>query len=51
MNGGDSYAMFPSQKVLIDAQSGDLIVQALEKYIVKRGTVSPVPEGRIVIAR
>jgi len=50
MNGGDGYAMFPAQKVLIDAQSGDLVVQALEKYIAKRGTVSPAPEGRLVIA-
>ena len=50
MNGGDGYAMFPGQKVLVDAQSGDLVVLALEKYIAKRGTVSPAPEGRVVIA-
>ena len=50
MNGGDGYTMFPGQRVLVDAQSGDLVVQALEKYIAKRGTVSPVPEGRVVIA-
>jgi 2',3'-cyclic-nucleotide 2'-phosphodiesterase (5'-nucleotidase family) len=50
MNGGDGYAMFPTQKVLVDAQSGDLVVVALEKYIAKRGTVSPAPEGRLVIA-
>jgi 2',3'-cyclic-nucleotide 2'-phosphodiesterase (5'-nucleotidase family) len=50
MNGGDGYSMFPGQKVLVDAQSGDLVVLALEKYIVKKGTVSPSVEGRVVIA-
>ena len=51
MNGGDGYAMFPGQKVLVDAQAGDLVVLALEKYIAKRGTVSPAVEGRVVISR
>jgi 5'-nucleotidase / UDP-sugar diphosphatase len=51
MNGGDGYAMFPGQKVIVDAQSGDLVVLAVEKYIAKRGTVSPSVEGRIVISR
>jgi len=50
MNGGDGYSMFPGQKVLVDAASGDLVVLALEKYIVKKGTVSPSVEGRVVIA-
>ena len=49
MNGGDGYTMFTGQKVLVDAQSGDLIVTALEKYVAARGTVSPKVEGRIVI--
>ncbi len=51
MNGGDGYSMFPGQKVLVDAQSGDLVVLALEKYIANRGTVSPSVEGRIVTTR
>ncbi len=50
MNGGDGYAMFPGQKVLVDAQSGDLVVLALEKYVAARGTVSPRIEGRVAIA-
>jgi 2',3'-cyclic-nucleotide 2'-phosphodiesterase (5'-nucleotidase family) len=50
MNGGDGYEMFTGQKVLVDPQSGDLVVTALEKYIVARGTVSPAIEGRITIA-
>jgi len=49
MNGGDNYAMFPGQKVLVDAQSGDLVVTALEKYVAARGTVSPSIDGRITI--
>ena len=51
MTGGDGYAMFPGQKVLIDAQAGDLVVLALEKYVTKKGTVSPAPEGRVVIVQ
>jgi len=50
MGGGDGYTMFPGQKVLVDAQSGDLVVTALEKYIAARGTVSPKIEGRITMA-
>ncbi|HXD75666.1 MAG TPA: 5'-nucleotidase C-terminal domain-containing protein [Vicinamibacterales bacterium] len=49
MNGGDGYDMFAGKKVLVDAQSGDLVVTALEKYIAARGTVSPKIENRIVI--
>jgi 2',3'-cyclic-nucleotide 2'-phosphodiesterase (5'-nucleotidase family) len=48
--GGDGYAMFAGQTVLVDAQSGDLVVTALEKFIAARGTVSPAIEGRITIA-
>ena len=51
MSGGDGYAMFPGQKVLVDAESGDLVVLALEKYIAKKRTVSPSVEGRVVISR
>jgi 2',3'-cyclic-nucleotide 2'-phosphodiesterase (5'-nucleotidase family) len=51
MNGGDGYSMFPGQKVLVDAQSGDLVVLAVEKLVAKKGTVSPSVEGRIAITR
>jgi hypothetical protein len=37
----------PGQKVLVDAQSGDLVVTALEHR--HAGTVSPKIEGRIAI--
>jgi len=49
--GGDNYAMFAGQKVLIDAQSGDLVVTALEKYIAAKQNVAPTVEGRIVIQK
>ena len=49
--GGDNYSMFVGQKVLVDAQSGDLVAAALEKYIAARGDVAPAIEGRIKIAR
>ncbi len=51
MNGGDGYSMFAGQQVLIDPQSGDLVVLALEKYVAATGTVSPSVEGRIVLTR
>jgi 2',3'-cyclic-nucleotide 2'-phosphodiesterase (5'-nucleotidase family) len=50
MNGGDGYTMFANRTVLVDAQSGDLVVTALEKYVAARGTVSPTVEGRVTIA-
>jgi 2',3'-cyclic-nucleotide 2'-phosphodiesterase (5'-nucleotidase family) len=50
MSGGDGYAMFAGQRVLVDARSGDLVVTALEKYIAARGTISPAIEGRVTIA-
>jgi hypothetical protein len=43
--------MFIGQKVLVDSQSGDLLVTALEKYIAARHDVAPAVEGRITIAR
>jgi hypothetical protein len=37
--------------VLVDAQSGDLVVLAVEKLVARKGTVSPSVEGRIAITR
>jgi 2',3'-cyclic-nucleotide 2'-phosphodiesterase (5'-nucleotidase family) len=51
MKGGDNYSMFVDQKVLVDAQSGDLVVTALEKYIATKRDVAPAVEGRITIVR
>ena len=49
--GGDNYSMFAGQKVLVDAQSGDLVVSALEKYIAAKREVAPMVEGRLAITR
>jgi 2',3'-cyclic-nucleotide 2'-phosphodiesterase (5'-nucleotidase family) len=49
--GGDNYSMFVGQQVLIDAQSGDLVVTALEKYITAKRDVAPAIEGRVTITR
>jgi 2',3'-cyclic-nucleotide 2'-phosphodiesterase (5'-nucleotidase family) len=49
--GGDNYSMFVGQKVLVDAQSGDLVVTALEKYIAAKRDVAPAIEGRVVIQK
>jgi 5'-nucleotidase len=48
-NGGDSYTMFKTQKVLVTPESGPLLVTALEKYVASRKTVSAAVEGRIRI--
>jgi 2',3'-cyclic-nucleotide 2'-phosphodiesterase (5'-nucleotidase family) len=49
--GGDNYSMFVGQKVLVDAQSGDLVVTALEKYVTAKRNVAPSIEGRVTITR
>jgi len=49
LKGGDGYGMFPGQRVLIGPEAGDLIVTALEKYVVAKKEVAPKVEGRIVI--
>jgi 5'-nucleotidase / UDP-sugar diphosphatase len=49
--GGDNYAMFTNQPVLIGPEAGDLIVTALEKYMAERHDIAPVVDGRIAITR
>jgi 5'-nucleotidase / UDP-sugar diphosphatase len=44
--GGDGYAMFADQKLLIDAEFGTLMAVALEKYIAGR-EIAPSIENRI----
>lgn len=51
LKGGDSYSMFVGKDALIDAESGDLMVTALEDYIVANTPLSPHVEGRITIIR
>lgn len=51
LEGGDGYDMFAGQRVLIGPETGQLIVTALEKYVVSKGEIAPAIEGRIVIQR
>ena len=45
--GGDGYAMFPGGQVLVAPESGNLIVDALEKYVAAKRVIAPQVEGRI----
>ena len=51
LKGGDGYAMFMGQRVLIAPESGSLVSAAIEKYVASRPQISPTVEGRITIAR
>lgn len=48
-NGGDGYAVFRSAKPLINPIDATLMASQVIDYIAAKGTVSPAPEGRIVI--
>jgi 2',3'-cyclic-nucleotide 2'-phosphodiesterase (5'-nucleotidase family) len=48
LKGGDAYAMFAGQKVLVGPESGDLLATALEHYVADHHEVAPSVEGRIV---
>jgi 5'-nucleotidase len=50
LDGGDGYALFAGQRVVVGPESGTLIVNALEKYVAGHGSVSPAVEGRIRVA-
>jgi 5'-nucleotidase len=47
LKGGDNYSMFAGQKVLVGAESGNLLVTALEKHIASRGEITQQVDGRI----
>ncbi len=49
LKGGDGYAMFAGQRVLVGPEAGGLLVTALEKYIVAKQNVAPAVDGRITI--
>jgi 5'-nucleotidase/UDP-sugar diphosphatase len=48
-NGGDGYAVFKSAKPLINPIDATLMASQVIDYIAAKSTVSPAPEGRIVI--
>jgi len=51
LNGGDGYDVFAGSKVIMTAESGPLLVTALEKYVAAKKTISPQIENRITINR
>jgi len=50
LSGGDGYVMFKGERVLVGPESGDLVVTALERFIIGRGDAAPAIEGRITIS-
>jgi len=49
LKGGDNYTMFGGQRVLIAPESGDLVVTALEKFVMKKQEITQQTDGRITI--
>jgi len=47
--GGDGYTMFPGGQVLVSPEGGNLISDALEKYIAAAKEIAPRIEGRIKV--
>jgi 2',3'-cyclic-nucleotide 2'-phosphodiesterase (5'-nucleotidase family) len=49
LKGGDDYSMFARQKVLVGPEAGDLLVEALTKYVRAKGEITQQVDGRIVL--
>ena len=50
-NGGDGFSMLPGAKTLVSPAAGELVVNAVERYVTAKKTVTPKIEGRITIIR
>jgi 5'-nucleotidase/UDP-sugar diphosphatase len=46
---GDGYTMFAKQPTKVGPEDGDMISNALEKYVAEKKTVAPAIEGRITL--
>jgi 2',3'-cyclic-nucleotide 2'-phosphodiesterase (5'-nucleotidase family) len=51
LKGGDGYTMFSGQRVLVNAEAGELMVSVLEKYVADKAEVTQTIDGRIAVAR
>jgi 5'-nucleotidase / UDP-sugar diphosphatase len=51
LKGGDGYSMWSGQRVLVDAETGDLMVSVLEKYVADKVNVTQTIDGRITVLR
>lgn len=49
LKGGDGYAMFAGEKVVVSPESGPLMVDELEKYVASKREIAPEIDGRITI--
>lgn len=49
LKGGDAYSMFAGQPVLVGPENGDTVVNALEKYVAEKRTISPAIERRSIV--
>jgi len=49
LQGGDGYSMFGNAEKMIDAFYGQPLVSAVERFIKKKGIISPKTDGRITI--
>jgi 2',3'-cyclic-nucleotide 2'-phosphodiesterase (5'-nucleotidase family) len=49
LKGGDGYTMFAGQRVLVGPEAGNLIVEALEKYVAATREIAPKIDGRITL--
>jgi 2',3'-cyclic-nucleotide 2'-phosphodiesterase (5'-nucleotidase family) len=46
---GDGYTMFTGQTVKIGPETGNMISDALERYVASKSEIAPAVEGRITI--
>ena len=46
---GDGYTMFKGQPVKVGPEAGDMISDALGKYVTAHGEIAPAVEGRIIL--
>ncbi|MGE3513080.1 MAG: bifunctional UDP-sugar hydrolase/5'-nucleotidase [Vicinamibacterales bacterium] len=52
LGGGDGYSMLPgAARILVTAEAGELVVNALEKYLGGRQNLAPTVTNRITIVR
>jgi len=49
LKGGDGYSMFSAQRVLVGAEGGPMVVNAIEKAVAAKSPIAPAVDGRITI--
>ena len=49
LKGGDGYTMFADTEVIVAPEAGDLVANAIEKYVGEQREIAPQVEGRITV--